>query len=168
MCTQGDMYLILSTIFVLQLQMTTLYESFLKGPEKIMTLTSDHDYPKILKDMMKHIHLEGDAVYKGYPFMEKGVELWYVEVHLHQVKRVFPKTMGQYFFISRVPRATFFDSVREAALEAIRQIGEILEARLRYTQEYLREVHAEMMEMKLMATTMKQNIDDLKDHITQF
>ncbi|KAE8795788.1 hypothetical protein D1007_29394 [Hordeum vulgare] len=56
--------------------MTTLYESFLKGPETIMTLTSDHDYPKILKDMMKHIHLEGDAVYKGYPFMESGVELW--------------------------------------------------------------------------------------------
>ena len=56
--------------------MTTLYESFLKGPETIMTLTSDQDYPKILKDMMKHIHLEGDAVYKGYPFMEDGFELW--------------------------------------------------------------------------------------------
>ncbi|KAE8816000.1 hypothetical protein D1007_06541 [Hordeum vulgare] len=55
--------------------MTTLYESFLKGPETIMTLISDHDYPKILKDMMKHIHLEGDAVYKGYLFMENGVEL---------------------------------------------------------------------------------------------
>ncbi|KAE8770491.1 hypothetical protein D1007_57731 [Hordeum vulgare] len=78
-------------------KMTTLYESFLKGPETIMTLTSDHDYPKILKDMMKHIHLEGDAVYKGYPFMESGVELWYVEVHLHHVKGVCPKTMGQYF-----------------------------------------------------------------------
>ena len=76
--------------------------------------------------------------------------------------------MGQYFFISRVPRATFFDSVHEAAMEAIHQIGEILEARLRHTQEYLREVHAEMMEMKLMATKMKQNIDDLKDHIAQF
>ena len=148
--------------------MKTLYESFLKGPETIMTLTSDQDYPKILKDMMKHIHLEGDAVYKGYPFMENGVELWYVEVHLHRVKGVCPKTMGQYLFISRVPRATFFDSVREAAMEAIRQIGEILEARLRHTQEYLREVHTEMMEMKLMATTMKQNIDDLKDHIAQF
>ena len=91
--------------------MTTLYESFLKGPETIMNLTSDQDYPKILKDMMKHIHLEGDAVYKGYPFMENGVELWYVEVHLHRVKGVCPNTMGQYFFISQVPRATFFDSV---------------------------------------------------------
>ena len=148
--------------------MTTLCESFLKGPKTIMTLTSDQDYQKILKDMMKHIHLEGDAVYKGYPFMENGVELWYVEVHLHRVKGVCPKTMGQYFFISQVPRATFFDSVREAAMEAIRQIGEILEARLRHTQEFLREVHAEMMEMKLIATTMKQNIDDLKDHIAQF
>ena len=86
MYAPGDKYLILSIISVSQLQMTTLYESFLKGPETIMTLTSDHDYPKILKDMMKHIHLEGDAVYKGYPFMENGVELWYVEVHLHHVK----------------------------------------------------------------------------------
>ncbi|KAE8796826.1 hypothetical protein D1007_28124 [Hordeum vulgare] len=149
-------------------KMTTLYESFLKGPETIMTLTSDHDYPKILKDMMKHIHLEGDAVYKGYPFMESGVELWYVEVHLHHVKGVCPKTMGQYFFISRVPRATFFDAVREAAMEAIRQIGEILEARLRHTQEYLSEVRAEMMEMKLMATMMKQKMDDFKEHLGKF
>ncbi|KAE8803368.1 hypothetical protein D1007_20717 [Hordeum vulgare] len=148
--------------------MTTLYESFLKGPETIMTLTSDHDYPKILKDMMKHIHLEGDAVYKGYPFMESGVELWYVEVHLHHVKGVCPKTMGQYFFISRVPRATFFDAVREAAMEAIRQIGEILEARLRHTQEYLSEVRAEMMEMKLMTTMMKQKMDDFKEHLGKF
>ena len=53
-------------------------------------------------------------------------------------------------------------------MEAIRQIGEILEARLRHTQEYLREVHAEMMEMKLMATMMKQKVDDFKDHIAQF
>ncbi|KAE8776616.1 hypothetical protein D1007_50728 [Hordeum vulgare] len=148
--------------------MTTLYESFLKGPETIMTLTSDHDYPKILKDMMKHIHLEGDAVYKGYPFMENGVELWYVEVHLHHVKGVCPKTRGQYFFISRVPRATFFDAVREAAMEAIRQIGEILEARLRHTQEYLSEVRAEMMEMKLMTTMMKQKMDDFKEHLGKF
>ena len=148
--------------------MTTLYESFLKGPETIMTLTSEHDYPKILKDMMKHIHLEGDAVYKGYPFVENGVELWYVEVHLHHVKGVCPKTMGQYFFISRVPRATFFDAVREAAMEAIRQIGEILEARLRHTQEYLSEVRAEMMEMKLRNTMMKQNMDDFKEHLGKF
>ncbi|KAE8802928.1 hypothetical protein D1007_21283 [Hordeum vulgare] len=147
--------------------MTTLYESFLKGPETIMTLTSDHDYPKILKDMMKHIHLEG-AVYKGYPFMESGVELWYVEVHLHHVKGVCPKTMGKYFFISRVPRAIFFDAIREAAMEAIRQIGEILEARLRHTQEYQSEVRAEMMEMKLMATMMKQKMDDFKEHHGKF
>ena len=67
---QGDTFFVLSTPLILHMQMTTLYESFLKGPEMIMTLTSDHDYPKILKDMMKHIHLEGDAVYKGYPFIE--------------------------------------------------------------------------------------------------
>ena len=76
--------------------------------------------------------------------------------------------MGQYFFISRVPQATFFDAVCEAAMEAIRQIGEILEARLHYTQEYLREVHAEMMEMKLKATMLKQKIGDFKAHVAQF
>ncbi|KAE8809682.1 hypothetical protein D1007_13722 [Hordeum vulgare] len=152
----------------LEIEMTTLYESFLKGPETIMTLTSEHDYPKILKDMMKHIHLEGDAVYKGYLFMENGVQLWYVEVHLHRVEGVCPKTMGQYFFISRVPRAIFFDAVREAAMEAIRQIGEILEARLCHTQEYLSELRAEMMEMKLMATMMKQKMDDFKEHLGKF
>ncbi|KAE8780864.1 hypothetical protein D1007_45933 [Hordeum vulgare] len=141
---------------------------YIPVPETIMTLTSDDDYPKILKDMMKHIHVEGDAVYKGYPFMENGVELWYVEVHLHRVKGVCPKTMGQYFLISRVPRATVFDVVREAAMEAIRQIGEILEARLRHTQEYLSEVRAKMMERKLMATMMKQKMDDFKEHLGKF
>ena len=118
--------------------------------------------------MMKHIHLEGDAVYKGYPFMENGVELWYVEVHVHHVKGVCPKTMGQYLFISRVPRATFVDAVREAAMEAIRQIREILEARLRHTQEYLSEVRTEKMEMKLMTTMMKQKMDGFKEHIGKF
>ncbi|KAE8766893.1 hypothetical protein D1007_61819 [Hordeum vulgare] len=63
---------------------------------------------------------------------------------------------------------TFFDAVREAAMEAIRQIGEILEARLRHTQEYLSEVRAEMMEMKLMTTMMKQKMDDFKEHLGKF
>ena len=53
-------------------------------------------------------------------------------------------------------------------MEAIRQIGEILQARLRYTQEYLKEVHAKMMEVKLKATMMKQKIEDFKAHVAQF
>ncbi|KAE8786708.1 hypothetical protein D1007_39400 [Hordeum vulgare] len=69
---------------------------------------------------------------------------------------------------SRKKKKTFFDVVREAAMEAIRQIREILEARLRHTQEYLGEVHAEMMEMKLMATMMKQKVDDFKEHLGKF
>ncbi|KAE8815834.1 hypothetical protein D1007_06666 [Hordeum vulgare] len=74
--------------------MATLYESFLKGPEMIMTLTSDHDYPKIQKDMMKHIHLEGDAVYKGYPFMENGVELWKAPWALYSTVGPYPPLAG--------------------------------------------------------------------------
>ncbi|KAE8782870.1 hypothetical protein D1007_43749 [Hordeum vulgare] len=56
----------------------------------------------------------------------------------------------------------------KSAMEAIRQIGEILEARLRHTQEYLSEVHAEMMEMKLMTTMMKRKMDDFKEHLGKF
>ena len=71
-------------------------------------------------------------------------------------------------FSSHVYHKQLSDVVPETVMEAIRQIGEILEARLRYTQEYLREVHAEMMEMKLKATTMKQKIEDFKAHVAQF
>jgi len=53
-------------------------------------------------------------------------------------------------------------------MEAIHQIGEILEARLRHTQEYLTEVHAEMMEVKLMTTMVKQKMDDFKEHLGKF
>ncbi|KAE8810907.1 hypothetical protein D1007_12256 [Hordeum vulgare] len=56
----------------------------------------------------------------------------------------------------------------KSAMEAIRQIGEILEARLRHTQEYLSEVCAEMTEMKLMTTVMKQKMDDFKEHLGKF
>ncbi|KAE8793150.1 hypothetical protein D1007_32252 [Hordeum vulgare] len=56
----------------------------------------------------------------------------------------------------------------KSAMEAIRQIGEILEARLRHTQEYLSEVHAETMEMKLMDTMMKRKMDDFKEHLGKF
>ncbi|KAE8775494.1 hypothetical protein D1007_02118 [Hordeum vulgare] len=56
----------------------------------------------------------------------------------------------------------------KSAMKAIRQIGEILEARLRHTQEYLSEVHAEMMEMKLMTTMMKRKMDDFKEHLGKF
>ncbi|KAE8783799.1 triphosphate tunel metalloenzyme 3-like [Hordeum vulgare] len=145
---------------VVVLSSMVLTQPEVEGKEDLQHTSSDDN-----SDMMKHIHLEGDVVYKGYSFVENGVELWYVEVHLHHVKGVCPKTMGQYFFISRVPRATLFDAVREAAMEAIRQIGEILEARLRHTQEYLSEVRAEMMEMKLMATMMKPKMDDFKEHL---
>ena len=83
-------------------------------------------------------------------------------------ERSLPKDDGVVPFHLKGTQATFFDAIREAAMEAIRQIGEILEARLRYTQEYLREVHAEMMEMKLKATMMKQKIEDFKAHVAEF
>ena len=35
-------------------------------------------------------------------------------------------------------------------------------------QEYLSEVRAEMMEMKLMTTMMKQKMNDFKEHLRKF
>src|SRR4051812_28433209 len=80
-------------------------------------------------------------------------------------KKEFVQRLLAILFISRVPRTTFFDSVREAAMEAIHQIGQKLEARLRHAQEYLREVYAELMDMKFIAAAKKQRINDFKDYI---
>ncbi|KAE8792697.1 hypothetical protein D1007_32744 [Hordeum vulgare] len=60
------------------------------------------------------------------------------------------------------------ENIEDPDGQAIRHIGEILEARLRHTQEYLSEVHAKMMEMKLMAAMRKQKMDDFKEHLGKF
>ncbi|KAE8788855.1 hypothetical protein D1007_37041 [Hordeum vulgare] len=91
-----------------------------------------------------------------------------VQQVIQQQKEAMKETLKKKILEEPVMNENIEDPDGQAAMEAIRQIGEILEARLHHTQEYLSEVRAEMMEMKLMATMRKQKMDDFKEHIGKF
>ncbi|KAE8818073.1 hypothetical protein D1007_04174 [Hordeum vulgare] len=91
-----------------------------------------------------------------------------VQQVVKQQKDAMKETLKKKILEEPVMNENIEDPDEQAAMEAIRQIGEILEARLRHTQEYLSEVHMEMMEMKLMATMRKQKMDDFKEHLRKF
>ena len=52
--------------------MTNLIESLKKGPVMTMTFECETEFPRALKDNMKSLGFQGEAVYKGFPFMDKG------------------------------------------------------------------------------------------------
>ena len=66
--------------------MTSLIESIKKGPVMTMTLQCETDFPKALKDNMKSLGFEGEALYKGFPFMDEGQEYWWVQLHIYKSK----------------------------------------------------------------------------------
>ncbi|KAE8795906.1 hypothetical protein D1007_29183 [Hordeum vulgare] len=109
-------------------------------------------------------------------FLCEGTTHYPAECHIYpkvqqvvkQQKDAMKETLKNKILEEPVMNEYIEDPDGQAAMEAIRQIGEILEARLRHTQEYLSEVHAEMMEVKLMTTMMKQKMDDFKEHIGKF
>ncbi|KAE8790622.1 hypothetical protein D1007_35044 [Hordeum vulgare] len=109
-------------------------------------------------------------------FLCEGTTHYPAQCHLYpkvqqvvqQQKEAMKETLKKKILEEPVMNENIEDPDGQAAMEAIRQIGEILEARLRHTQEYLSEVHAEMMELKLVATMMKQEMDDFKEHIGKF
>ncbi|KAE8786079.1 hypothetical protein D1007_40094 [Hordeum vulgare] len=91
-----------------------------------------------------------------------------VQQVVKQQKDAVKETLKKKILEEPVMNENIEDPDGQAAMEAIRKIGEILEARLRHTEEYLSEVRAEMMEMKLMTTMMKQKMDDFKEHLGKF
>ncbi|KAE8799053.1 hypothetical protein D1007_25595 [Hordeum vulgare] len=91
-----------------------------------------------------------------------------VQQVVKQQKDAMKETLKKKILEEPVMNEYIEDPDGQAAMEAIHQIGEILEARLHHTQEYLSEVRAEMMEIKLMATIMKQKMDDFKEHLGKF
>ena len=64
--------------------MSLLIDSIKKGPVMTMTLECDTEFPRALKDHMKNLGFEGAAVYKGFTFMDKGQEYWWVELDTSQ------------------------------------------------------------------------------------
>ena len=51
-----------------------------------MTLECRTEFPRALEDIMRSLELNGDVVYKGYPYMRAGQEVWQVEAHLYKNK----------------------------------------------------------------------------------
>jgi hypothetical protein len=54
--------------------MTSLIESPKKGPVMSMTLKSETEFPKALKNLMLSMGMQGEAVYKGIPMIDEGQE----------------------------------------------------------------------------------------------
>jgi hypothetical protein len=42
-----------------------------KSPVMIMTLKSETEFPKALKNLMLSMGMQGEAVYKGFPMIDK-------------------------------------------------------------------------------------------------
>jgi hypothetical protein len=50
----------------------------IKRPVMIMTLKSETEFPKALKNLMLSMGMQGEAVYKGFPVTDEGEEYWWV------------------------------------------------------------------------------------------
>ena len=120
--------------------MTSLIESLKKGPVMTMTLQCETDFPKALNDNMKSLGFEGEALYKGFPFMNQGQEYWWVQLHIHKSKDDDHKTNGCCMFTNPILHTSFFDSARSAAWEAIENLERRLRFKLHNTQKYLDEL----------------------------
>ena len=106
--------------------MSLLTESIKKGPVMTMTLECETEFPSALKDNMKSLGIEGAAVYKGFSFMDKGQEYWWVELHMYKGKDDDHKTKGCCIITNQILHTSFFNSARSAAREAIEYLGERL------------------------------------------
>jgi hypothetical protein len=135
--------------------MTILTESIMKGPVMIMTLKSETEFPKALKNLMLSMGMQGEAVYKGFPMMDEGQEYWWVQLHLYKNKEDEHKKMGLWMFTNSEMHISFFDSTRCAVWSAIKEFGERLKWRLHNTQKDLKEEKED-------TTALKETISQLQ------
>jgi peptidoglycan hydrolase CwlO-like protein len=99
----------------------------------IMTLKSETEFPKALKNLMLSMGMQGEAVYKGFDH----------------------KKMGLWMFTNSEMYPSFLDSARSAAWSAMKELGERLKWRLHNTQQDLKEEKED-------TTTLKENINQLQ------
>jgi hypothetical protein len=118
--------------------MTSLFDSYKRGPAMTMTLECRTEFPRALKDIMRSLELNGDVVYKGYPYMRAGQEVWQVEAHLYKNKGDDPRAKGHHMFFATKHYPSFFDSVKSAAWSVIEVMGAVLAMRLRTTEDRLK------------------------------
>jgi hypothetical protein len=140
--------------------MTNIHESIKKGPVMTMTLKSETEFPKVLKNLMLSMGMQGEAVYKGFPMIDEGQEYWWVQLHLYKNKEDDHKMMGLWMFTNSKLYTSFFDSARCAAWSAIKELGERLKWRLHNTQKDLKEEKED-------TTALKETISQLQSDMVQ-
>jgi hypothetical protein len=137
--------------------MTSLHESIKKGPMMTMTLKSETEFPKALKNLMLSMGMQGEAVYKGFPVIDEGQEYWWVQLHLYKNKEDDHKKMGLWMFTNSEMYTSF---ARCATWSAIKELGERLKWRLHNTQKDLKEEKED-------TTTLKETISQLQSDMEQ-
>ena len=73
-----------------------------------MTLECETEFPKALKDIMLKMGFEGEAVYKGFPFMNEGQEYWWVQLHMYKGKDDDHKTKGCCMITNPILHTSYF------------------------------------------------------------
>jgi hypothetical protein len=106
--------------------MTSLHESIKKGPVMTMTLKSETEFPKALRNLMLSMGMQGETVYNGFSVMDEGQEYWWVQLHLYKNKEDDHKKTGLWIFTNSEMHTSFLDSARCAAWSAIKELGERL------------------------------------------
>ena len=146
--------------------MSSLIESLKKAPTMTMTLESTTEFPKALENLMRSFELEGPTVYKGFPWMENGQELWWVQLHLYKYKGDDQNKTGYMMFTnSESPYTSFMESARSAAWAAIDEMGERLRYRVLNTRKDLKEAYEEIEALKADKESLPKNESSKKRHI---
>src|SRR3954463_10629099 len=141
--------------------MNSINKAVKKGPLMTMTLKCETEFPKALKDLMVAMGIHGAAVYKGFPLMDEGVEYWWVQLHLYKNKEDNHKESGFCMVTNSVMHTTFFDSTRDAAWKAIKELGDRLKCRMLNTQNDLREEQKHTQELETTNQQLREDIIDL-------
>src|SRR3954462_1214399 len=141
--------------------MNSINEAVKKGPLMTMTLECEIEFPNILKDLMEAMDAHGEAVYKGFPVMDEGVEYWWVQLHLYKNKEDNHKESGFCMVTNSEMHTTFFDSARNAAWNAIKELGDRLKCRMLNTQNDIREEKKHTQELEATDQCLREDIIDL-------
>ena len=141
--------------------MNSINEAVKKGPLMTMTLECETEFPKILKDLMVAMEAHGAAIYKGFPVMDEGVEYWWVKLHLYKIKEDNHKDSGFCMVTNTVMHTTFFDSARDEAWRAIKELGDRIKCRMLNTQNDLREEKKHTQELEASNQSLRKDIIDL-------
>jgi hypothetical protein len=146
--------------------MPNLTESIKKGPVMIMTLKSETEFPKALKNLMLSMRMQGEAVYKGFPMIDEGEEYWWVQLHLYKNKEDDHKKMGLWMFTNSEMYPSFLDSARCAAWLAIQELGERLKWRLHNTQQDLKEEKEDTTALKETISQLQGDMEKLVSELS--